>query len=251
MSMPGSRITITPSALLRAMVWMIVFLAAAHLAGLTSKQLGHERVFDLVRLFDMDRERNIPTLFSTCLFLLNGLVCLAIWKVRSREGLPAATWLVLAGTLFFLGADEFCQIHEYVNERLQTIFHTSGFFGPVWIIPYGIAAVILFTMLVPFFLRLEPGTRKLMALAAAVFLSGAVGIEMITGKYIALAEARRGDAFNMMVDLGYGLFVVVEESLEMLGLVVLSYALLGLLQKAHGGFGVVVPPLDQPATLQE
>ena len=40
---------------------VVAALAVAHLAGLVSRHyLGHDHVFGLVRLFDLDREHNVP-----------------------------------------------------------------------------------------------------------------------------------------------------------------------------------------------
>lgn len=237
-----SSIIIQPRAALLVLIAMIALLAGAHLVGLTMKQLNHERVFGLVRLFDMDRERNIPTLFSTCLFLASSFLSFTVARARWLREQPAKTWLLLSLVLLFLAVDEFCQIHEYLKDPTRKLLDVpDGFFGPAWVIPYGIAALAFFAVMVPFLMSQEKPIRRLLASSGAIFVGGAVGVEMLTGKYISLAEAARPDTFNMNVDLWYGVFVAIEESLEMLGVTILVFTLLTLLQKTYGGLTMTLP----------
>lgn len=252
MNASRSPITVQPRIVFLALCLIIALLAGGHLAALTMKQLGHERVFGLVRLVDMDRERNLPTLFSTCMFLVSSLLCFGVWRARRLEMRPVNTWLFLSGLLLFLAVDECCQVHEYFKDPTRDMLGTSrGFFGPAWVIPYGIAACLLFAVLIPFFIRQEKPIRRLLAISAGTFMAGAVGLEMLAGKYIALSEAKLGDEFSMSMDLKYGLFVAAEESLEMLGLAISIFALMTLLQKTHGGLVINLPASDPVASSEK
>jgi hypothetical protein len=65
--------------------------------------------------------------------------------------------------------------------------------------------------------RLAPPVRRLFLLAAAVYLGGALGVEMAGA-----AHAFRHGTEN----LGYSLWTTLEEALEMAGVAVFIYALL-------------------------
>lgn len=235
-----------PKGVLFRLISGVSVLAGMHLLVLAAKRLGHERLLGIVRLFDMDRERSVPTLFSANLFLISGFLFYSVWRVKKGGQDRSVMWVLMACVMAFLGIDEACQIHEYLMEPVKARIETSGFFGPAWVIPYGIAAIVLFLVVLPFLIRLEKSTRLLLIASGAVFVSGAVGIEMITGKYVEyMYEQNDGVEINMFTDLYYGLLVVVEESLEMLGLCLAIFTLLRFLQRAHGGMEVEVPPLAE------
>jgi len=65
-------------------------------------------------------------------------------------------------------------------------------------------------------------------MSAATYLAGALGMEMIGGLY------RRPLLLSVSLK-------TIEESLEMAGLIMLTYSLLLLLQIEYGGFAVEVP----------
>ena len=77
--------------------------------------------------------------------------------------------------------------------------------------------LILGLLFLKFLLRLPPLTRWSFLGAGAVYLGGAIGIEMIGGRY---AESH-GDE-----NLTYQLLTHLEESMEMAGMIVFIHALL-------------------------
>ena len=60
--------------------------------------------------FNMDREFNIPTLFSSTIMLACAYILNEIKKVS--EKLPSKDWRLLSKIFIFLAIDEFFQIHE-------------------------------------------------------------------------------------------------------------------------------------------
>jgi hypothetical protein len=84
-----------------------------------------------------------------------------------------------------------------------------------------LCVAILGLSLWPFFRRLEPEVRHRFATSAVVYLSGAIGMELIGGwVFESLAEQR---------NLTYDLITSVEETLEFVGLILLVRAQLLLL----------------------
>lgn len=79
----------------------------------------------------------------------------------------------------------------------------------------GVGAVAVF--FIPFLLHLPRRCRVLFVLAASLYLGGALGVERWTDRF---AEQ------DLLDTLEYNLWTTVEESLEMLGVVLFIYTLL-------------------------
>src|SRR5438105_3804596 len=80
-----------------------------------------------------------------------------------------------------------------------------------------LVASVLGQMFLRFLLRLPADTRRWLLISGAVYLGGAVGMELIDGKYMEAHGA----------NLTYMLMTTVEEGLEMSGLSALVITLLG------------------------
>ena len=77
------------------------------------------------------------------------------------------------------------------------------------------------SLLARWFLALPWRTAVLLTLAAIVYLSGAVGVELVAGDYIAQIDP---DHLGVS-DLKRDLYASVEETLELLGLLLLLWTL--------------------------
>ncbi|HTE58295.1 MAG TPA: hypothetical protein VK694_06130 [Verrucomicrobiae bacterium] len=98
----------------------------------------------LTPLFDLDRERNLPTLISSGLFLLVSYWCIRL-AVISRYKSQKLGWIMFAGLLGYFALDEFLIIHEQLAEpvrKLLNISTTSPLFH-AWVIPGIVAAGLL------------------------------------------------------------------------------------------------------------
>jgi hypothetical protein len=211
----------------------IVLLLCPHLIGLASTYfLGHDHVYGLVPLFDFGQERNLPTLFSTCLFLISGSLFFAVVVASWRSGERCTAWLFLSIVFCFLALDEFSSLHERLTGPVREALNTSGFFYFAWVVPYGVGAGLIAILVLPTFVRLGHGLTFWFALAALIFLAGAVGFEMLGGMYYHGIDDR--------LDLWYALIRTLEETCELAGLVVLVYALLLLLEHKYGGLALLI-----------
>ena len=70
-------------------------------------------------------------------------------------------------------------------------------------------------------------------LSAATYLFATIGLEMISGKYLVMMNEKKDIVWIFMITL--------EESLEMVGLIILVYALLLLLRNKYNGFLIFMP----------
>jgi hypothetical protein len=198
--------------------------------------------------FELNTEGNIPTWFqATNLLLAAGLTAL-IATARARASANDVThWVVAAGALAYLSADEALALHERLTIQVDSLlqgngaftFDGTGIFTFGWVVP-GLALVIVFAAVyVRFLLHLPGPLRALLLIAGTLYLGGALGMEMAQGAY--------RSAFSGSHHLGEALLTDVEETLEMLGQVVLVYALLRFLQELRVSVRVVERSADEQA----
>ena len=99
----------------------------------------------------------------------------------------------------------------------------------------GIATVDLLR----FVLALDPGLRRQVMLAGALYVGGALGVELWGASYASV---------HGLDNVGFMLIATVEETLEMLGQIVLAHALMQSLARPDGriGFEIDRPALSPP-----
>lgn len=176
-------------------------------------------MFGLVQLFNVDQERNIPTFFTVVVALSNALLLLLIGMNSDSNGSRESRyWYALAIGFFFIAYDEGFQVHEKLTAPVRDVLGGTdlGVFYFGWVVP-GIALVgVLWVFFARFLLLLTPVTRHRMLAAAAVYLSGCLGMEMLDGAYAEMYGQ----------NLTYSFLVTIEEGMEMAGLVMLVRTLL-------------------------
>ena len=212
-------ITIHAAIVIRILGGIVVFLILASTAGQLGRFLGgHDTVYGLVRMFFLDEENNIPTFFSSGILLLSAclLAVIAVLKKRERDS-RAGHWSALAIIFMLLSIDEASSIHELMTGPLRNLLHTSGFLYFAWVIP-GLAFVLaIATIYWKFLLHLSTRTRRLFVVAAIIYIIGAIGTELVGGWFVELYGRN---------NLPYSFLAMLEETLEMIGVIVFVYALL-------------------------
>jgi hypothetical protein len=157
-------------------------------------------------------------------------------------------WGVLSIIFLYLSLDEVATIHEALGAALERLLrHTTGFeadgaISYFWVVP-GIAFVLVVALAyVRFLLHLPRTTRRLFLFAGAVFVLGALGVEMLTAEVMSASGpiadwivstsggmVDRGTA-NAVPTILKGLQTSGEEMFEMLGLAAFIYALLAYMR---------------------
>jgi len=170
-------------------------------------------------LFNMDKEVNIPTLFSCCLFLLGSfLIKLIEGKSNKKKIYIIQKWRVLKWIFLFLAFDEGFQIHEaFIIPSFKPLMPPA--LTVIWVIPYGIFAICCFLYFLPLIMNLPSRIRNLILISGTTYVSGALGLE-IMGSFL----VRTGDI--RLHGISYGLISTLEETLELAGLILFIYALL-------------------------
>jgi hypothetical protein len=202
--------------------------------------LGHKFVFGLVPLFSLSTDISIPSWYSSFSLLLCSIL-LAIISVAKRrsEDRFRLHWQVMSLIFLYLSIDEVGRIHETIGEclRIYVTGMTHGLFRYTSVI-FGITFVTVFVAAYSRFLIYLPArTRWLFILAGAVYVGGALGMDMINGRYFEL----HGDQ-----NLIYQMMTVLEEFLEMTGVLIFIYALMSYMLAHVGAVNVQIGKEETP-----
>ncbi|PZU37068.1 MAG: hypothetical protein DI573_12340 [Microbacterium sp.] len=208
-----------------AMVIAIITAALpfAHLAVHLLAQLGVLTYEGrLVGAFDMDAETSIPTWYNMMLLMAIALL-LATTSLATARGRERRIWMILAIVFAYLSLDEGAALHESLMYTTRNLLGITG--GPLWyawVIPVGIALLVAAPFLVRFVVRLPVLTRRLVIVAGALYVGGALGVEVISASAGAEVESFLRDEFDPLVWILAGF----EETLEIAGLAVMAIAML-------------------------
>ncbi|MBC7811064.1 MAG: hypothetical protein H7175_07960, partial [Burkholderiales bacterium] len=178
-------------------------------------------------LFDVDKEANFPTWYSSAALLLcAGLLAL----VASAAKTSRLHWWAMSGVFVLLSIDETVSLHERTMAPIYNILKVRGvidsaigeFLTYPWII-LGAVFVLLFVIAYGrFLLRLPARTRWLFILGGALFVVGAMGMELVDSYF-----AQRYGHDNTFSHLSG----ILEESLEMFGVIIFAYGVLDYLRR--------------------
>lgn len=160
--------------------------------------------------FDIDTERRFAAVFSTLLILVaSGTMLHASIRVLPKKGM-AIGWLFMSGVLLFMACDEFFSIHEHAGKFFGTEVQGEHIV-PGWVKAMaGVVAVLCIPMGF-FWWKLPTYMRVRTAIAAGVFLLGAMGVEVPAMNYATHYGTQ---------NVGYALFGALEEGMEMIGMVI-------------------------------
>lgn len=172
-------------------------------------------------LFNMDRELSIPTWYSQFLFLLPASLMGWLAYVSDKKK-DRVYWTLLASLMIFLSMDDGAAIHERFSilYNLLGLDRVDGIFFYSWTAIAIPLVVILSIIFFRFFLSLPNRTRWLLVAACLIFLSGALGVEMFTSYTVSVIGQ---DVSPLIIGL--------EETLELLGVSILAYALLDHIER--------------------
>ena len=235
----------TPRRVTLTLVCVVLTIVCLSSLGQFSKHvLGHDRLKGLVPLFYLDLESSVPTWYSSAALLLSSALLALIAAVKFRGGDAGGRdkfrwhWTALAALFALLSLDEIAMIHELPIQPLREAYGTGGIWYYPWVglgMLFVGAVGIAFTR---FLLHLPRKTRWLMLAAGCVFVGGAIGVEMASG---AAADARGEES------AAYAVIITLEESLEMLGIVIFIHALVDYLASLSADVRILFGPCGESA----
>jgi hypothetical protein len=159
-------------------------------------------------MFDLDEEQSFGTWFSSISLLLAALILLQHAKNLDLAQQPmVVAWRILGFGFCLLSIDEVVGMHESLNTAIEMS----------WAIPGAVIAALVGIIYIPFLLHLPVKTRWLFILSGALYIGGAVGVELLTEPF---------EEEDLLDTLAYNLTTLVEEGLEMSGVVLFIRTLL-------------------------
>lgn len=220
---PAMTMTVDPRTILAFTLRVIALLVVCDLIVVTLRHVfGFEHLFGLQRLFDLDNEANIPAYLSALQLAFAGLVLAVIARQKhaARDAF-ARHWIGLAVIFGALSLDEAASFHEMLVTPLRAVLPLTGAWHGAWYIVYGLLLIAFARHYWRFFWALPPLVRRRFAFAAATYLTGCIGFEMIAARFAWYSSLTIAGT-NYRV----ALLQAFEEPLEMLGIALFVYAAL-------------------------
>lgn len=227
------QITIRPKRLAAILTIIILGLAIADVAAMYIRYgLGYDTLMGIVPLFDVADEANVPTWFSSFNLLLSAVLLALIARAsRAEQDGRARQWAILAWIFLGLSIDELAQIHDRLGNRLGALLlNKTGLINDYLLFPwviFGAAAVLIVGLsFLPLLFSLPIRTRLLCILSATIFVGGALGFELIESRHVSA-----GGGYLLI----YGIYTLIEETMEMAGIALFNYTLADYLCRSGRG----------------
>lgn len=219
-------INISPYRVVKLLIFIVVGFTLIHcILQILNFGLGLNKITLIRTLFDFERDSNITTWYSSATLFISSLLLIPIAIAKKNEQDPYARhWQFLVVIFAFLSLDEVAMLHERSGEVLEVLspVEFDGWLYFQWVlIGIPITLIIAFAYL-KFLAHLPAKTRNLLILAGALYIGGALGLEIMAGHEESL------DTYNVLL---YKLFTTIEELWEKLGVLVFIYALLSYMEK--------------------
>jgi hypothetical protein len=152
----------------------------------------------------LSAEANVPTWFASSLLLACAVTAAAIARELAAGAPGRPHWWGIAVGLGWVSLDEVAGLHEHLGGHLDT----GGALYFDWVIWAALVVGVLAVIYLRFLLALPSPVRARLIIAATVFVTGALALELPLGWW---TEHAGSDS------LGYALIDWVEETLELVG----------------------------------
>lgn len=216
-------LSLSPALIAKCLGVVTAFLIiASSVAVLTDYMTGRTYliIHKLVSLFYVELELNAPAFFST-LLLLSAFALLSVISISKQKHRASFRfeWFVLTLGFLFMAFDETASIHERLIEPMRSIIgeQSLGVLYFAWVVPAIVLVVCLGIFFLRFLINLPRRTAIYFLVAAAMYLGGALGLEMAEGWH---------SEINGKENFLYIAMTTLEETLEMTGTIVFIWALL-------------------------
>ena len=170
----------------------------------------------LLGALNLDYELTLPAWFTSKLLFIAALLLCTI-AVTNRTRRFQKRWWFLALVFMTLSVDEHIALHEHLGARLHGMVMKSGAFAfGAWVAG---AIPVLAVMVIAYwrFVEALPPTIRLFSIsAAACYVMGAVGMEMVAGWWV---------EYHGTGNMLFAILVCIEETLEITGVCLWIHAL--------------------------
>jgi hypothetical protein len=225
-------VVLNPKKITTVFVIATFLLLIAHLiAQYRVLVFGDDWFYGFGTMFNFNLEKNAPTYFSSLILAVVAMQAAAV-AIANRGKRYFWHWLGMSVIFLFVSFDELVAVHEKLTRPLRDAFQLSGLLYYAWVIPYAIALFVLAFFYFRFILDLPPKTRFRFILAGGLFVSGAMGLEMIGGAIF--------DEMGTGRNLPYVILMTFEELLEMGATIFFIYTLFSYIQEYLPGLHIAV-----------
>ncbi len=223
-------ITVSPAWCLRLLfvvVVIVVIIGAAANFGIYHVAADPEsNLAKVLRRADLGHEPSIPNFYSAVAMLVAAALLALIGSLeQSVERTPWHYWYAFSLIFFALAIDEAVLFHEMIDAAIHQRFETSGALFFPWVIVGGVFVIVVGAIFIPFVYKKSKRTFKLFMVAGAIFVAGAIGMEMVAS----LIFSQAGSEEAGVKTLAHTISMTIEEACEMLGMIVFIFALLDYL----------------------
>ena len=206
--------------------WLVMVIFLVWATGTIANFLIHvviaEPESDFVTVlnrFDLGHEPSIPAYFSALLLLTSAVVLFFLARM-DPEHQRRRNWAFLSLIMLILSVDEAVMFHE-MGDAAMRMTPLGDWLYFAWVIPGATVALAVAIINARFLWRLPTRTGQLMVLSGAVFVGGAIGMEMVASAIFSMAE----DEIAAQATLSHILSQSIEELLEMLGTGIFLFSL--------------------------
>ena len=169
-------VTVHQTRVQRFLIDVISIVALAGLAvEIARAGFGWNDPYDLTGLFSLSYEANVPTWLSACMHATSAVLLALIASGKRQGNAPFVRhWWGLSIVFAYISIDELATLHEGMNSW----FDLPGalYFG--WVIPAAFLVSIFVLSYWRFLTHLPGITRFRFIRAGAVFVGGALGVEL-------------------------------------------------------------------------
>ena len=222
-------INISPRQITKLLICIVFILTIIHCTlqffefGLGFNHISHVRT-----IFDFEYDSNLTTWYSSITLFICSLLLtiIAISKKKNRDPF-SFHWKILAVIFAIMSLDEVAMLHERAGNLIDIIspVEYSGWLNYQWVLLGIPLTAIIAIAYLRFMVHLPVRTRNLFFLAGALFVGGALGLEILSGHQ---------ESLNTSSQFLYKLYTTIEELWEKLGVLVFIHALLTYIEKYIG-----------------
>jgi hypothetical protein len=184
---------------------------------------GHDNVYGLTSLFDLDGEDNIPSFFSFAI-MMYAVALIAFIALHRRDADKPGTgyWAGLGVVFTYLAIDEGFEVHERIGLIASHWIGAHELKTYAWLVPYACGGIVFLIVYARFLLQLPRPDALRILRAGIVYVTGAGVAEAIGAWYVHVYHTEHA--------VGYDIETCIEETLEMVGVIMFIYALLKFIE---------------------
>lgn len=213
------------------LLWRVTAVVVVlHVGAIVAERLlDVSRRTGVLRQLDLNAEANATAWFGSFLLLLAAACATVVATSASVvESGTTRRWGVLAALLALMSVDETAQLHDLATGPLRAALDTElTAFHFAWVIPGLVVVVVASLYLAPLARSLEGREAPRLLGAALVYVAGAIVLEMAGGLVVDVDVDVNG------YTLPYLAVTTLEESLELIGAVLLVSVLLDVARRTR------------------